>query len=207
MTRSFSRRATSRPSAKWTAGRKNRISHRADAFRKLIGGLFCLRTGNTAASGSISTGRSARRNAPIATSTAMSRPQIDQDRVGGGPIWRRLTASARETDGRDSAIRVLWRRHAEPDGPRAGRTRSWTRVRQTWPVANDLEITLEANPTSVEAGRFAGYRDAGVNRISMGIQALNDTATCAPSVGCTRRTRRWRPLMWRARSLTGSVSI
>lgn len=49
------------------------------------------------------------------------------------------------------------------------------KVRATWPIANDIEITLEANPTSVEAGRFAGYRDAGVNRVSMGIQALNDT--------------------------------
>ncbi|MFA3920057.1 radical SAM family heme chaperone HemW [Ruegeria hyattellae] len=47
-------------------------------------------------------------------------------------------------------------------------------ARKYWPVSNDLEITLEANPGSVEAGRFAGYRDAGVNRISMGIQALND---------------------------------
>ncbi len=47
-------------------------------------------------------------------------------------------------------------------------------VRATWPLGNDIEVTLEANPTSVEAGRFAGYRDAGVNRISMGIQALND---------------------------------
>ncbi len=49
-----------------------------------------------------------------------------------------------------------------------------TKVRATWPMANDIEITLEANPTSVEAERFAGYRDAGVNRVSMGIQALND---------------------------------
>jgi oxygen-independent coproporphyrinogen-3 oxidase len=47
-------------------------------------------------------------------------------------------------------------------------------VRAAWPAANDIEITLEANPTSVEAGRFRGYRDAGVNRISMGVQALND---------------------------------
>jgi oxygen-independent coproporphyrinogen-3 oxidase len=47
-------------------------------------------------------------------------------------------------------------------------------VRTAWPVANDLEITLEANPTSVEAGRFRAFRDAGVNRISMGLQALND---------------------------------
>ena len=50
-----------------------------------------------------------------------------------------------------------------------------TRVRETWILANDVEITLEANPGSVEAGRFRGYRDAGVNRVSMGIQALNDT--------------------------------
>ena len=49
-----------------------------------------------------------------------------------------------------------------------------SKVRATWGMANDIEITLEANPTSVEAGRFAGYRQAGVNRISMGVQALND---------------------------------
>lgn len=47
-------------------------------------------------------------------------------------------------------------------------------VRRTWRMTNDAEVTLEANPTSVEAGRFRGYRDAGVNRISMGIQALRD---------------------------------
>jgi oxygen-independent coproporphyrinogen-3 oxidase len=49
-----------------------------------------------------------------------------------------------------------------------------TELRACWPVANDLEVTLEANPGSVEAGRFAGYREAGVNRISMGLQALDD---------------------------------
>lgn len=48
------------------------------------------------------------------------------------------------------------------------------RIRSTWRLANDLEITLEANPGSVEAGRFRGYSEAGVNRISMGVQALND---------------------------------
>lgn len=47
-------------------------------------------------------------------------------------------------------------------------------VRATWPMVNDQEITLEANPGSVEAGRFRGFRDAGVNRVSMGVQALND---------------------------------
>jgi oxygen-independent coproporphyrinogen-3 oxidase len=48
------------------------------------------------------------------------------------------------------------------------------RVRATWNVANDWEVTLEANPGSVEAGRFRDYRAAGVNRLSMGIQAMND---------------------------------
>ncbi len=43
-----------------------------------------------------------------------------------------------------------------------------------WSVAPDAEITLEANPTSVEAGRFRGYRAAGVNRLSIGVQALDD---------------------------------
>ena len=47
-------------------------------------------------------------------------------------------------------------------------------ARAAWPVANDLEVTLEANPTSVEAGRLKAYADAGVNRVSMGVQALND---------------------------------
>ena len=43
-----------------------------------------------------------------------------------------------------------------------------------WRVADDVEITLEANPTSVEAENFAGYRAAGVNRLSLGVQALDD---------------------------------
>jgi putative oxygen-independent coproporphyrinogen III oxidase len=47
-------------------------------------------------------------------------------------------------------------------------------VRYGWRLTNDCEITLEANPGSIEAGRFRGYRDAGVNRISMGMQAMND---------------------------------
>lgn len=49
------------------------------------------------------------------------------------------------------------------------------RVRATWVVANDWEVTLEANPGSVEAGKFRTFRSAGVNRLSMGVQALNDT--------------------------------
>lgn len=48
-------------------------------------------------------------------------------------------------------------------------------VRMLLPLSGDAEITLEANPGTVEADRFAAYRDAGVNRLSMGIQSFNDT--------------------------------
>ena len=47
-------------------------------------------------------------------------------------------------------------------------------IARHWSVAANIEVTLEANPTSVEAERFRGYRSAGVNRVSLGIQALND---------------------------------
>lgn len=49
-------------------------------------------------------------------------------------------------------------------------------ARMVWPVSNDLEITLEANPTSVEASRFESYASAGVNRVSIGVQSLRDDA-------------------------------
>ena len=49
-----------------------------------------------------------------------------------------------------------------------------SKIFSLWPRSNDLEVSLEANPTSVEAGRFNGYQQAGVNRISLGVQALND---------------------------------
>ncbi|ACI91557.1 putative oxygen-independent coproporphyrinogen III oxidase [Afipia carboxidovorans OM5] len=47
-------------------------------------------------------------------------------------------------------------------------------IAQHWSVDKSVEVTLEANPTSVEATRFAGYRAAGVNRVSLGVQALDD---------------------------------
>lgn len=49
-----------------------------------------------------------------------------------------------------------------------------TRAGEIWTPANDLEVTLEANPTSADAARFAGYVEGGVNRFSVGLQALND---------------------------------
>jgi oxygen-independent coproporphyrinogen-3 oxidase len=47
-------------------------------------------------------------------------------------------------------------------------------IARHWHVPDGIEITLEANPSSVEAERFRGYRAAGVNRVSLGVQALND---------------------------------
>jgi len=49
-------------------------------------------------------------------------------------------------------------------------------IAKHWTVSKDAEITLEANPTSVEAERFRGYRAAGVNRVSLGVQALDDAS-------------------------------
>lgn len=48
------------------------------------------------------------------------------------------------------------------------------KARSLWPCVNDIEITLEANPTSVETQKFEAFREAGVNRVSIGVQALND---------------------------------
>jgi oxygen-independent coproporphyrinogen-3 oxidase len=48
------------------------------------------------------------------------------------------------------------------------------RIGELWALSPDAEVTLEANPTSVEARNFAGYRAAGVNRVSVGVQALAD---------------------------------
>jgi len=49
-------------------------------------------------------------------------------------------------------------------------------IARHWPAAADIEVSLEANPSSVEAGRFQGYRTAGVNRVSLGVQSLDDAS-------------------------------
>ncbi len=50
------------------------------------------------------------------------------------------------------------------------------RIARLWRVAPDIEVTLEANPNSAEAEHFAGFRAAGINRLSIGVQALDDAA-------------------------------
>lgn len=74
-------------------------------------------------------------------------------------------------------------------------------ARQLFAAEDDLEITLEANPTSVEAGNFAAFRDAGVNRVSLGIQSLRDDAlqklgrqhSAAQAIGALETARRLFP--------------
>lgn len=84
-----------------------------------------------------------------------------------------LRRSAEETKGR--TLRTVFFGGGTPSLMKPGSVaRIMEEIRKLWPVANDFEVTLEANPTSVEAERFRGFRDAGVSRISMGIQSLND---------------------------------
>ena len=49
-------------------------------------------------------------------------------------------------------------------------------VKSHWPTDPDLEVTLEANPSTAEAGRFRAFREAGVNRLSIGVQSFDDGA-------------------------------
>src|SRR5579859_8207871 len=72
-------------------------------------------------------------------------------------------------------VDLLWWRHAVADAAFHHRSRT-DAIARNWNVAARTEVTLEANPTSVEATRFRGYRTAGVNRVSLGVQALDDRA-------------------------------
>ena len=79
-------------------------------------------------------------------------------------------------------------------------------ARTRFDAAPELEITLEANPTSVEAGRLDAFRQAGVNRLSLGVQSLDPDALAhagAAAFGRRRRARRWRS---RGRSSRGCRS-
>jgi putative oxygen-independent coproporphyrinogen III oxidase len=78
-------------------------------------------------------------------------------------------------------------------------------IARQWRVAPDAEITLEANPTSVEATRFRGYRTAGVNRVSLGVQALDDRVLS--ELGRTHSAREALDAVAIARSIFGRYSF
>ena len=100
------------------------------------------------------------------------RAPIDEARFVAA-FAREIAHRAALTPGAHGALDLLRRRHAVADGA-ATVGAILDAIAEHWTVEPDAEITLEANPTSVEAGRFRGYRAAGVNRVSLGVQALND---------------------------------
>ncbi len=80
-------------------------------------------------------------------------------------------------------------------------------VRARIRVADDAEITMEANPGTVEADRFSGYQRAGVNRISIGVQSFSAEKLTRLGASTARKRpsarRRWRP----ASACAASTSI
>lgn len=100
------------------------------------------------------------------------RDRIDQDR------WRRaylrnLDSYARETPGRTVTSVFFGGGTPSLMAPEVVAA-TLDRIASLWALAPDVEVTLEANPTSVEARRLAAFRSAGVNRVSLGIQAIDD---------------------------------
>ncbi|WP_181700466.1 radical SAM family heme chaperone HemW [Chthonobacter albigriseus] len=97
---------------------------------------------------------------------------VDQERFAAGLVAE-LTTMARLAPGR--TVTSVFLGGGTPslmDPAVVGRVLD--AVGRLWTVSGDAEITMEANPSSVEAERFRGYRAAGVNRVSLGVQALND---------------------------------
>ncbi|HYN39142.1 MAG TPA: radical SAM protein, partial [Rhodospirillales bacterium] len=102
------------------------------------------------------------------------RAQIDEDRwrAAYGAQLRRLAA---ETPGRP--VGSVFFGGGTPSLMRAATAASILEtIADLWPLAADAEVTLEANPSTAEAGRFSDFRAAGIGRLSIGVQALDDAA-------------------------------
>ena len=129
-----------------------------------------------APSASTCTGRSACRSARIATSTAMSATPASTSRASCARSWREIAATAARVPGR--TVSSIFFGGGTPSLMQPATVRRDPRRHRASTGASrpSVEVTLEANPTSVEATRFRGYRAAGVNRVSLGVQALDDAA-------------------------------
>jgi putative oxygen-independent coproporphyrinogen III oxidase len=99
---------------------------------------------------------------------------IDEDRFAGA-FAREIETTAARAQGREVSSIFLGGGTPSLMQPQTV-ARVLDAIGKHWRVASDAEVTLEANPTSVEATRFAGYRAAGVNRVSLGVQALDDAS-------------------------------
>ena len=177
-TRSSCRTAAPRPSARWIRGRSTRISHRAARLRQLVAALLCARR-RVSRRGALALyihWPFCNRNAPIATSTAMC-ASASTRRAGARALIAELDHAAAAPARPARCVSIFFgggtpslMAPATVGGVARARGRAAGRSRR------GLEITLEANPTSVEAARFADFRAAGVNRVSLGVQALDDAA-------------------------------
>ncbi len=163
--------------------KKDAISHRARAFAQLMAAATTIVHGRM--SRSVRTHRRMPFGVYVHWPFCLAKcPYCDFNshvRHGGideAQVPRRLSRRARPFRlARARAARhqhLLRRRHAVADGAGERRRHPRAHRRSCGPSHRDAEVTLEANPTSVEAERFAGYRAAGVNRLSLGVQALDD---------------------------------
>jgi putative oxygen-independent coproporphyrinogen III oxidase len=97
---------------------------------------------------------------------------VDQDRYLAA--FRREIAATRERIGPRQVTSIFFGGGTPSLMAPATVTGILDEIGRNWHVASGAEVTLEANPSSVEAGRFRDYRAAGINRVSLGVQALND---------------------------------
>jgi len=121
----------------------------------------------------MSTGRSALPSAPIADFNSHVRHQpVDEQRFSRA-FAAEMAAMRQRTGPR--TVTSIFLGGGTPSLMKPATVASvLDAVAKCWTVADGVEVTLEANPSSVEAGRFRGYRAAGVNRVSLGVQALDD---------------------------------
>ena len=101
----------------------------------------------------------------------------------------------------------LRRRHAVAARTGRGRVASSPPAARRSIVAPDAEITLEANPESVDEARLAAFRRAGVNRLSFGVQSFREDGTAAPVAAAHGRTRHVWPLARRAAAGFDNLSL
>jgi oxygen-independent coproporphyrinogen-3 oxidase len=92
----------------------------------------------------------------------------------GAALVRELATLAARLDARPKLASIFFGGGTPSLMPGAVVAAVLSEAERIFGFASDIEITLEANPTSVDAARFRDYRAAGVNRVSLGVQALND---------------------------------
>ena len=121
----------------------------------------------------MSTGRSARRSAPIATSIPTSATTAPDQARFAAAFAREIAHMAAMQPGR--TVTSIFFGGGTPSLMQPATVETiLTAIHDAWTVPDGIEITMEGNPSSADAGRFAGYRAAGVNRLSLGVQSLDD---------------------------------